>query len=820
MHGRAGRRAGLGHWPRRRSSAATAGAPGRPRSREGAQPAPGQDPGPPHRHPERGRPQPGRGARLARSSRTTTWTSRGWPTAGSTSRSAAAGSSLEGRHRSLEMLRGGPAQVEGAHCTGPEHRRGGHRERGHLLDDRPATRAVEPAAPTCAPTSASSTGSPPTEIYGHRDFKNTACPGDRLYTLLPRLRTDVAALLAQDDDSSAASTERRGRCCGVADRGPDVQAAQHLLRGAGTDDVVPDGRLRPAHGRRGRPPVPDGQRHRGGQRADRRRVLAAAGRTRPARRRPTPGDTRALQALGAARRGRTGRRHLAAAARPGGAPDVAADPDDRSRSAAVTRTRGESRTSGVGTLPDAGSVGNWRRCAITRTQAVPGSRSIPEAAVAGSPVARRLVREAMTAPDGLRRVDVVGPGGQRQDRAARRARRRRWHAPASHGPPGAARPRRGARRRTPRCWSTTRTAAQPGRPARLTGWPPAAVGDLVVAHRPWPRPDRHRRARRGPGRAPPAGRARRAGPHRGAGPGHPARAGRPGRPGAATGLGRTVIATGRLVTERTAGVPVLVDRLLDALIEQGGDRPTRSRWTRAARRRGLLAQLGLHRAPPRTACGPAAARALGAPLEAEVLVPVLGLTGGRRRAGRARSKRPAPPACSPRTGAPSRWSRPPCWPAPRPAPGSSCAGRWPRSSSSRGGNVRAAARGLLGTGRERRPGGGCLHGGRRRVAAHRRPGAGEFLAAAVRRRGRPGRSSWPPAAPRPRRAGRRSRPRAHPGRPGASAAGPGAGRRPGPRRRRWPPPCSPDRGMLARSAELYRWLGARMGTPRRSRCPR
>ena len=67
--------------------------------------------------------------------------------------------------------------------------------------------------------------------------------------------------------------------------------------------------------------------------------------------------------------------------------------------------------SGVGTLPRAGADVDWRRCAITRTQAVPGSRSTPEVAVAGSPVARRLVREVVTAPDGVRRVDVVGPGG-------------------------------------------------------------------------------------------------------------------------------------------------------------------------------------------------------------------------------------------------------------------------------------------------------------------------------------------------------------------------------------------------------------------------
>jgi N-acetyl-anhydromuramyl-L-alanine amidase AmpD len=83
----------------------------------------------------------------------------------------------------------------------------------------------------------------PTEIYGHRDFKDTACPGDVLYKMLPQLRTEVAALLrADDDDTSTASTDA-WPLLRVADRGSDVQAAQHLLRGAGHRDVVPDGRF-------------------------------------------------------------------------------------------------------------------------------------------------------------------------------------------------------------------------------------------------------------------------------------------------------------------------------------------------------------------------------------------------------------------------------------------------------------------------------------------------------------------------------------------------------------------------------------------------
>ena len=33
----------------------------------------------------------------------------------------------------------------------------------------------------------------PNHIYGHRDFGSTACPGDKLYILLPKIRSDVSA---------------------------------------------------------------------------------------------------------------------------------------------------------------------------------------------------------------------------------------------------------------------------------------------------------------------------------------------------------------------------------------------------------------------------------------------------------------------------------------------------------------------------------------------------------------------------------------------------------------------------------------------------
>ena len=81
-------------------------------------------------------------------------------------------------------------------------------------------------------------GIAPTELYGHRDFKNTACPGDRLYALLPRLRTDVAGVLGQ---RVSAVVKASWPLLQAGDRGPEVTAAQYLLRDAHATTAAPTG---------------------------------------------------------------------------------------------------------------------------------------------------------------------------------------------------------------------------------------------------------------------------------------------------------------------------------------------------------------------------------------------------------------------------------------------------------------------------------------------------------------------------------------------------------------------------------------------------
>jgi N-acetylmuramoyl-L-alanine amidase/Putative peptidoglycan binding domain len=165
----------------------------------------------------------------------------GWSDSGQHFTVSRGGFVLEGRHRSVEMLRGGRRMVEGAHCSGQNIIAVGIETEGTYTRTGPTAQAWNRLRQLCAYV-CKQYRVRPTEIYGHRDFKDTACPGDALYRMLPKLRTEVAALLREDSGQSTAGTET-WPLLRVTDRGSDVQAAQHLLRAAGHTEVVPDGRF-------------------------------------------------------------------------------------------------------------------------------------------------------------------------------------------------------------------------------------------------------------------------------------------------------------------------------------------------------------------------------------------------------------------------------------------------------------------------------------------------------------------------------------------------------------------------------------------------
>jgi DNA-binding CsgD family transcriptional regulator len=152
-----------------------------------------------------------------------------------------------------------------------------------------------------------------------------------------------------------------------------------------------------------------------------------------------------------------------------------------------------------------------------------------------------------------------------------------------------------------------------------------------------------------------------------------------------------------LVLTQTGGHPALVDRMLAALIELGGADPTRWRWDPSRPPSSLLAQLGygVHRLPDGVR-DLLRVRALGAPLEPDLLVPVLGVADPAAldelvEAARAEGLLTAEGAPIPLVSAAVLERTPP---ATRLEMRRALAER----ELERGGNVLAAARRLLGTG--------------------------------------------------------------------------------------------------------------------------
>ena len=182
-------------------------------------------------------PGPEAAVRLARAIQRFHMDARGWPDTGQHFTISRGGVVLEGRHHSLEFARAGRRQVEGAHCTNQNVVALGIENEGLYSAVDPPEKLWNRLRELCAYL-CRQYGIAPTEIHGHRDFKDTACPGDRLYAALPRLRTEVAGLLGQ---RAARTRVAAWPLLRVDDRGDQVLAAQYLLRDAGMAGVAPDG---------------------------------------------------------------------------------------------------------------------------------------------------------------------------------------------------------------------------------------------------------------------------------------------------------------------------------------------------------------------------------------------------------------------------------------------------------------------------------------------------------------------------------------------------------------------------------------------------
>ncbi|WP_103351487.1 peptidoglycan recognition family protein [Amycolatopsis sp. CA-128772] len=119
----------------------------------------------------------------------------GWSDTGQHFTVSRGGYRLEGRHGSLDALRGGRTMIQGAHCPGQNTNAIGIENEGTYTNVEPPEAQWASLVVFCAYI-CRQYGIGVEEIKGHRDFYNTECPGDRLYAKLPQLRTEVARALA------------------------------------------------------------------------------------------------------------------------------------------------------------------------------------------------------------------------------------------------------------------------------------------------------------------------------------------------------------------------------------------------------------------------------------------------------------------------------------------------------------------------------------------------------------------------------------------------------------------------------------------------
>lgn len=164
---------------------------------------------------------------------------RGWQDSGHHFLNNTRGQLAEGRHRSLEALLNGQHMIDGAHCRNQNEVAIGIENQGNYMKTTPPAALLATLKTMCAFV-CSKYGIDPSAIGGHRDFDDTQCCGDRLYALLPSLRSGVASLLKRDPSASPLNAAT-WPLLKYDDRGPNVLAMQHLMRNAGVPGVPADG---------------------------------------------------------------------------------------------------------------------------------------------------------------------------------------------------------------------------------------------------------------------------------------------------------------------------------------------------------------------------------------------------------------------------------------------------------------------------------------------------------------------------------------------------------------------------------------------------
>lgn len=153
----------------------------------------------------------------------------GWIDTGQQFTISRGGHIMEGRNRSLPTLRGGTTFVHGAHAGAQNSQSIGIENEGTYTSVGPPAALYNAMVRMCAYI-CQQYGIAPSQIYGHRDFMSTACPGNVLYGRLPQLRSDVAAAMSGGGDfstivDSTSGRFTRGSGWGTSSFSPDKRGA-------------------------------------------------------------------------------------------------------------------------------------------------------------------------------------------------------------------------------------------------------------------------------------------------------------------------------------------------------------------------------------------------------------------------------------------------------------------------------------------------------------------------------------------------------------------------------------------------------------------
>ena len=120
----------------------------------------------------------------------------GWSDTGQQLTISRGGHIMEGRDKSLQAIRDG-RHVVGAHTANHNSHTIGIENEGTYSSATPPGALMSSLVDTCAWLCLVYRLDPREAIVGHRDYNATACPGDKLYSMLPKLRDDVGSRLRE-----------------------------------------------------------------------------------------------------------------------------------------------------------------------------------------------------------------------------------------------------------------------------------------------------------------------------------------------------------------------------------------------------------------------------------------------------------------------------------------------------------------------------------------------------------------------------------------------------------------------------------------------